>query len=136
MNLNNDYNTRDQLLFGQDYDPELYTGGIRYFDDISYSLLKKLVDMQFANPEECQNDSPSINELLSAFEDYEDYISFSGYSVSPDRRDYRISIDEIKIEIPKDNTDMLSYAVEYYRYADEFHLSAAHGNFYVIAWWD
>lgn len=58
--LNKDILTRDKMIFGK-YRPNTYKfGGIRKFDNLDVETLGKLLEMNFADPEERQNLAPSI----------------------------------------------------------------------------
>ena len=47
--LNTDTNTRDQILFGENFDETKYPGGIRSFEDLPAATMKKLLELNFAN---------------------------------------------------------------------------------------
>lgn len=87
---------RERILEPYYRGPE--SGGIRYFVDVPYEVLLKLVVRGFAQVEERQNDAPSIGFVLDAFESYKDRVKFSGYAVSPRRPDARVSIDTIQFD--------------------------------------
>lgn len=74
-------------------------GGIRRYEYLSPELLEKLVEEGYADPEERQNDSPTIQEWLDFIEENPallNKISFHGYIVHKDRTDRRISIEGIQ----------------------------------------
>lgn len=132
--LNKDAYSRDILIFGG-YDEEKYLGGVRYFSTTP-SLIKKLVELGFANPDERQNDSPSIQEFLDYVTGEEDKVLFKCYAVSPRRSDYRVNIEGVSIIIPHDNYNLVSYFVETFRDADEFSFEHDGEEYYLEAWWD
>lgn len=76
------------------------SGGIRRFEGLTLNQLQELVEKNFANPEDRQNNSPTIEYLLTlgqlAQKD-EHEVLLSGYAVSAIREDYRVSIDAIDI---------------------------------------
>lgn len=82
FNLNEDVNSRDIILFGEEFNSEEYLGGIRHFDRLTLGDLKKLIENKFIELEECQNDSPTTEEILQFIEKYPDYTAH-GYAVSP-----------------------------------------------------
>ena len=132
MELNADIKRRDEILFGS-FNPSMYLlGGIRHFET-DRSTIEKLIDEGFADPDERQNDSPSIKEFLEYTEDH-DLITFSGYAVSGDRHDYRVTIEQINAVI--DDPDTLTKFVELFRYADELNLEYVDGGYNMRAWWD
>lgn len=57
-------------------------------------MLRQLMAEGFLNPFERQNDSPTVKEMMDfcAGEDEDNWI-FHGYTVSPERIDYRVSIE-------------------------------------------
>lgn len=134
--LNKDVNRRDELIFGA-YEPDKYSGGIRYFN-CDVNLLRQLVEEKFADPSETQNNSPSIQDMLDTFSDIADdtNVEFGGYAVSPDRDDYRVTIESVDVFVPKENENELSMLVETLRYADEFSMDPTGDGFIIHAWWD
>lgn len=121
---------RDEIIFGE-YEPDKYLGGIRRFSDMDYETLKELVDKGYADPEESHNDAPSIETLLEFLKEHEDFY-VGGYAVSPNRDDFRVSIDTIESESSaQDNWNTLVEFVNMFRFADEF--SIEYGFF---AWFD
>lgn len=120
---------RDKIIFGK-YDPNAYMGGIRNFENLSAATLRKLVDLGFADPEDKQNDAPTLGELLDFAEYYgpESYV-FGGYVVSPKRSDCRVSINSIEfIAEHFDDDDEEQAFEELTQYADEKDID--------YAWWD
>lgn len=81
---------RDKIIF-RSYDPDKYMGGVRNFEYMTADTLSWLLEEHYADPEERQNDSPSIQEFF-------DYVcchpgfTLHGYAVSDKRPDYRITI--------------------------------------------
>lgn len=131
--LNGDYVTRDRLLFGE-YSPNYYFGGIRKYR-CSPGMIKKLLEMNFVNPKETQNESPSVEEFLDYLEDVPE-VTFNGYVVSPERSDYRVSIEGFDVEIPDTEVDRMCELVKMFRDADEFNLIHDANTFFLHAWWD
>ena len=70
--MNTDVSKRDIMIFGEYYKKEAYCGGVRRFYDIDYATLKWLVEEGFADKDDAQNCSPTIEEFLSETEEYED----------------------------------------------------------------
>ena len=86
---------REQLIYGRGFDPANYSSdGIAYFQGISMDMLRQLIAEGFLNPFERQNDSPTVKEMMDfcAGEDEDNWI-FHGYTISPERIDYRVSIE-------------------------------------------
>ena len=132
--MNRNYNARDNMIFGEHYKKEKYVGGIRRFT-ISSDVLKRLVYDGFADKMECQNYSPYIKDFLEdTNEDVE--LTFGGYAVSPERDDYRVTIDEVYVTIPFDKHKELAYFAERYHSADEFTVDVKDDAYKIRAWWD
>jgi hypothetical protein len=108
FDFNKDEKRRDTIIFG-DYHPEVapinyqnfkfgpgHTGGIRRFNNMSPATLQQLVEEGFADPQECQNEGPSIYVMLQFAEKHPEWqLTFEGYAVSKDRDDYRVTVDGI-----------------------------------------
>lgn len=94
MILNRDEKVRDEIIFGK-YEPEKYVGGIRRFDDLSLGNLLKLVRCEFIDVNERHNSCPHVETILLFMERYSGYFA-SGYAVSAERDDYRVSLDGLK----------------------------------------
>lgn len=95
--LNKDIRRRDELIFG-DYDPLEYSGnsgGVRKFNGISVQTLKQLLEENFTDPDDDQNGSPSVREMLEFSEKWNNKYIFGGYAVEIWRADYRVSLDSI-----------------------------------------
>lgn len=95
--LNKDIKRRDELIFG-DYDPLEYSGnsgGVRKFNGISVQTLKQLLEENFTDPDDDQNGSPSVREMLEFSEKWNNKYVFGGYAVEIWRDDYRVSLDSI-----------------------------------------
>lgn len=92
--LNKDWKKRDSLIWGDK--PPHYIGGVAYFV-ITPNTLEVLIEEGFANPEEKQNDSYTIEEFLKFCNKYPGYdLTLHGYAVSQDRPDYRVTIEGIE----------------------------------------
>ena len=95
--LNKDIKRRDELIFG-DYDPLEYSGnsgGVRKFNGISVQTLKQLLEENFTDPDDDQNGSPSVREMLEFSEKWNNKYVFGGYAVEIWRADYRVSLDSM-----------------------------------------
>lgn len=92
-NLNRDFSTRDKMIFGE-FNPNEYHGGVRYFESLSLDTLKTLLEKNFIEPDESQNGSPTTEQILNFLERYPDYTAH-GYTVNPERGDYRITLEGV-----------------------------------------
>jgi hypothetical protein len=68
---------------------------IFWFEGLSYKDLLTCIKKGWADPEETQNSSPSIQELADFLEDNPAFKAH-GYVVSPGREDRRISLEGVK----------------------------------------
>lgn len=128
MNKEN-VNERDMILFGEPYDKAKYQyGGVRHFSELTAEELKELVDKDFIDLEECQNCSPTTQDFMEFLEEHPEFTAH-GYAVSPERSDYRITLEGIKSEVEPD-MDILEAFIEFCRFADDFSIHP------LYAWWD
>jgi hypothetical protein len=131
--MNNNYILRDTIIFGK-YEPESYLGGCKRFT-CSRDTILKLLELDFIDPEECQNCSPTTKEFIECTEDFKDAL-FNCYAISDKRDDYRITIEGLDIEVQDDEYDKISYLVETFHYADEFSFEHNGDSYFLHAWWD
>lgn len=129
FNFNKNYETREQIIFGEEYDKKKYPGGCRNFENMSVETLQRLVDEKFADPEDQQNCAPTIEELLEYGKAHKNTV-FGGYAISVDRDDYRISIDTINQTFGS-REDLAAFSDSFCE-ADEFSVTTKSG----YAWWD
>ena len=106
-----DADFREQLIFGQDYDPDDYTaGGIRLFKNLSCRTAQELMERGYLPSEDKQNDAPTAQEFIDFMTAHNpDNWTLHGYSVSPKREDVRISIDGIGSIGPLADHDMVDF---------------------------
>ena len=134
--MNKDIERRDKILFGR-YDPDKYFGGVRYFR-ARVDVIKELLEKDFANPHERDDDAPSIKEFVEIAEtcDKADVV-FEGYAVESNRDDYRITIDGVNVTIPDTEYRKITYMVVTCRDADEFiFVHQNNGTYFMRAWWE
>lgn len=112
---------RDKIIFGEKYKQNKYLGGCRSFSDLDVDALKQLIDMNFIDLEECQNFSPSVEEFYEFMKSHP-CITCHGYAVSPERSDYRVTIEGLEY-IGIVTMEMLVDFVDMFREADEFSVS-------------
>jgi len=94
------WNTREHLIFGEDYKPENYGphGSIvRRFEGMGIVAAEALIANGFLDPEKTQNESPTVREFIDFAKDHLDAdFRFHGYVVGPERKDCRVSIEGIE----------------------------------------
>lgn len=123
------WNTREHLIFGEDYKLENYGshGSLtRHFKDMPISTAEILIKLGFLDPEETQNESPTVREFIDFAKNHLDAdFNFHGYVVGPEREDCRVSFEGIEsnndeisketlldfvkmflVEYPADDTDV------------------------------
>ena len=122
MKYNKDEKTRNALL-------GIHKGSYVQFSNLDAETLEKLIDSNFADPEEAQNDAPTIAEFLEFMQDYPEYKAH-GYTIGLDRSDYRVSIEGLE-GYPKTSGALISF-IKIFRMADEFDITAG----YVRCWYD
>ena len=139
--MNKDYKTRDQII--RDNSASFDTtsiGGVKQFKRLKPMALQNLVDQDFADPEDYQNESPTINEFLEFAQIHPELKpTFSGYTVDVNREDYRVSIDQIVLENPFiDTRNGLMDLIELVKNADDTYDYSANedGDTAVGIWWD
>ena len=127
---NMDSDRRDEIFGGLLDSTNM--GGIIHYTGLSASKLKTLIKERFADPDETQNDSPTIQEFLDFMTEYPGFRAH-GYIVEKERSDYRVSIEglewEDEDEIP---VQALIDFAEMFRFADEFCLE----KFNAYCWFD
>lgn len=57
-------NKRDQIIFGEPYNKNKYPGGCRSFDELTLDQIEKLDNLGILNLDECQNEAPSVGEMI------------------------------------------------------------------------
>ena len=132
--MNMDQELRDSKLWRPlwaiKYGGDKYMGGIMHFDNMDYDTLQWMVDNRFADPEERQNDGPTINRFLHYLKEHPNFRA-TGYVVDKGRSDYRLSVDAITATNLSDD-DMQFFMEVFARWSDEFEVSPE----YARAWWD
>ena len=130
--MNTDVKRRDEIIFGN-YDESRYMlGGCVRFDAPAEKI-KQLANEGFIDPQENQNASPTTEEFINAVSGYEDWVEFEAYAISPDRDDYRITIEGVNVWIPSENREEMCRFVEEFHNADEFSLNTDENGFHLRA---
>lgn len=101
------YDKRDTVIFGKKQDYNYRNQKKCYFvQELSFDKLKQLVNRKFADLNERQNGSPSIQEFLTFGEtllsqNFSLPIYYLGYALSPNLEDYPVSVHGIEIRADK-----------------------------------
>lgn len=96
--------------------------------------LEKLVEIEACDVQDCQNDSPSIGELLDDLEDYKDKVELIGYVIYPPRSDARVSVEGFNV-IGLTADEALHF-YEKYGNADEKTTEKTENSYNIRFWWD
>lgn len=119
--LNRDAKTRDELIFGE-FNPEAYCGNIRHFESLTVDTLKRLLEKNFIDPDEHQNNAPTTAQILNFMERYPAYTAH-GYAVSINRKDYRMTLEGVSKGRRADSALELADFTELFKLADSFNPS-------------
>ena len=93
-NLNRDWQTRDKILgiavrWGKDD-----SGGIFRVERLELGVLQQLLSNNFIDSADQQNEAPTVAQIIEFLSRHPGTYAF-GYAVSPDRPDYRVSLEGI-----------------------------------------
>ena len=127
--MNKDVKVRDEIIFGA-YNEARYGGGIRSFKNLCLAKLEKLVEKDFIDLRDRQNNCPSVKEIWTFMQKYPDYKAH-GYAVTIQREDYRVSLEGVSKDRSADTIEELKDFVDMFRYADNFDIE---GRMY--CWFD
>lgn len=108
---------RDRIVFGESYNSDRYMGGIRRFDHLNAEDLNKLLDLGLADPDEQQNEAPTTKEIAKFLNDHQNFWAH-GYVVSPERDDYRVSLEGVECGSDYDLSDVQDF-FSLFKYPDE-----------------
>lgn len=128
MNLNQDQQRRDEILRPLLRDDRAY-GDIRYFSGLTAEPLQQLIQEQFADPKETQNNSPTIAEFLEFLHSHPTCTAH-GYIVDQPRTDYRVSIEGLNYAAAKNDLNEVKEFAHFCMGADELDLDL------MRSWWD
>lgn len=131
FNYNLDYGIRDSLL-KLEVDWEDKMNRVVKFEPFRIDILESLINEKFINPQDRQNNSPTVNEMLGFMRKYPAVFAY-GYAVTPKRRDYRVSLEGLAVN-QEDVTEELKKAfLGFCKSATEIHTEDVNG---LLSWWD
>ena len=90
--MNKNYKLRDQIIFGKNI-PEY--NDICHFNQLSLQQLLQLIELNFIELDEYQNNSPTTEEILEFLGKYPKYTAH-GYVVTITRNDYRTTLEGVE----------------------------------------
>lgn len=128
--MNKDYQRRDALLgIAPDWQKE--PGGVSPLEHINLKTLELLFSEKFIDPEDrLNNHAPSAKKFLAFMQSHPNVLAH-GYAVSPIRKDYRITVEGLRV-YPSYVTQELKIAFfEFCKDADE--IDTENG---LWCWWD
>ena len=96
---NSDWEERDKIIFGNADLKRYCRGGTAHFKSMEISTLQDLLDKEHADPQDSHKGNAleikEIVDVANSFQSDEIRILLDGYTVSPKRKDYRMSIKRI-----------------------------------------
>lgn len=126
---NKDYHLRDSIV-GIEFDWTNKQNDIAYFANLDVRTLEKLITNDFIDPNDAQNEAPDVRDIFKFMSNYPQVLA-SGYLVGPNRDDYRISIDGLKVPNKYVSAEVKSQFLKFCSNADE--LDKDHD---LMSWWD
>jgi hypothetical protein len=123
---NKDQARRDEIL--EQFWTSDWFGGIRRFERLPIAVVLVLGNEGFLDPEDRQNDAPSLGEITKFMALYPEFTAH-GYAVTKDRQDYRVTFEGVQ-GTPR-SAEAVQVFTEMFRFADDFVL----GN-ECYAWFD
>lgn len=146
----NDDRERERIVYGTEVDWDSARGGLKRIGPLSEHLdtgigtdqLARLIQKGYVDPEDTQNGGPRMQKLLEFGDWVEDNfdtenitVRYTGYMISVDRPDSRVTITGIRIIYSDELTVPVKLENEFigeFRRADEFERT----DEYMRAWWD
>ena len=106
------------------------TAQYQSYDGLTAAGMRELIAKGYANPEESQNDAPTIEEMTAFCEAHPGF-TIHGYMIGGDRGDSRVSAEGV-MGRAKDAKTVGEFAM-LFRWADEFTVSDDGGSY---CWYD
>ena len=107
---------------------------IARFNGLKHEQIQLLLDENFADPDETQNDSPSIQEFLEFLKANPSFRAH-GYIVTPRRNDCRVTLEGVELAKGADpSTEEIQAFIDLCHGSDEFTCDLKGKQFY--GWWD
>ena len=129
-----EYNYNDKRrceILGLAYPPKRYgLGRIAEFKRANKDQLEALLEENFLYPLDRQNEAPTAQEIYEFIEKYPE-VTAHGYIVSPDRHDYRVTIEGIEYHGRVSDKMRKDYK-SIFRHADDFVCDSD----YLYCWFD
>lgn len=100
------------------------------YSNLSAEGMKELISKEYADPEECQNEAPSIREMTEFCASHPGF-TIHGYMIGADRHDSRVSAEGVEGKA-ESMAEVADFA-ELFRGADEFYIGP---DGYCRCWFD
>ena len=126
------FDERDKILepyFDTTYCKDWF-GGLMYIKNVPASVIRELIDKGLADPEDCQNSAPSLEEMCEFCEKHPTY-TIHGYVVGRRRDDARVTAEGIESD-DMDLDDLQDLLI--FRFADDFDIDTKNRSFF--CWYD
>ena len=117
---NFEFNKNDKRrceIIGIPYPESYHMGGIKRYRHLFLDEINALIEEKFIDPNEAQNCCPCVSEIKDFMEKYPMFTAH-GYIVSPERDDYRVSIEGVEYIGEVDQQMMIDF-IEKFGDADE-----------------
>lgn len=125
--MNKDHHKRNSIIGISSDENQL--GGITRFEKLDINQLDQLIRFKFADPRDCQNNSPSIGDIYKFMKKWPSVKAF-GYAVSHEREDYRVSLEGFFCE-DAISQELRNDFIKISKGADELETQRT-----LYAWWD
>ena len=122
---NKDFKRRSEIMNGLDTNKDY-----KHFEKMDLKTLRLLIKERFADPEDMQNDAPSIQEFADFLEKHPDF-TVHGYTIGAERDDHRVSVEGLEFDGYYSKEDLADF-IDFQRTADEFEVEPHT----LRSWWD
>ena len=131
MELNREHvDQRDLIIFNEPYNSEKYLGGIRRFHELGADEIEELLGLGVLDLEDAQNRAPTAGEIFEFVREHPNFYAH-GYTVSPERDDYRVTFEGVECTDAYTWEDMWAFH-RVFAYPDELEITPEH----VRCWYD
>jgi len=114
-NLNKDHQRRDEII---DSKNKKYIAGIKKFENLSLEKLELLIKENFLSLSDKPNYCPKAEDIYNFVKNNPDFKTI-GYAVSPDREDYRVSLNGVELKRSPTKDEIIDF-VNVFRLASSF----------------
>lgn len=126
--MNKDIKLRDSIVEPYFTVPQ-YLCGCRPYRNLPVEVMEKLISLDFVNLDEKFNNAPTIKTFVDFAKKYN--VTFLGYAVSLDRKDYRFSVEGIEHHACPSREELIDF-INTFKKADEIIVK----NDHLYCWYD